>query len=365
MIALPRSAQIPVRFCPSKETLAVLNAGGWDASYSGGKDSTAAVKLIEALRRVEMVRIDKPSLSMSNTGVEWPFLEKTSTGLMEALQASGWTCVVVRPAVHQKLYNQIFGRGLPPIHPGIKRLRWCTRSTKKDPIDEHLDKVRTPLRISGVRWGESDMRDGKLSAGGCAVGGECGLPEPGENVYSPIITWKTCKVVEWLSGDYDPELQSLMADLLIFTRRLVDVYEFKRDVPNLMGEVPAMKSALRFGCMGCPAIQRDKVLKTKQAKSNPMLMHLNRLYGIWEQLWRPSNRLIGWRNGKQVKGPIRMAARKRYFDELLSIQNDSGVELVNAEDVKFIRSCWRKKVYPRGWSETDESVSEPATGLFA
>jgi DNA sulfur modification protein DndC len=153
---------IPVRFCPSKDTLAVLNGSPWVAAFSGGKDSTALVTWVEWLRRVGMVKVATPRLVMSDTGVEYPFLRKTSAALLDVLRASGWECVVVEPLVRERLYCQIFGRGLPPVHPAYKRMRWCTRSTKQDPMKRHSQAFGADtIQLTGVRWGESDSRDGK------------------------------------------------------------------------------------------------------------------------------------------------------------------------------------------------------------
>jgi hypothetical protein len=60
-----------------------------------------------------------------------------------------------------------------------------------------------------------------------------------------------------------------------------------------------------------------------------------------------------------------MTARQRLFAELLDIQEKAGVMLVTPEDEVFIRDCWKRKVYPRGWSEADEAVQPLDGGLFA
>jgi 3'-phosphoadenosine 5'-phosphosulfate sulfotransferase (PAPS reductase)/FAD synthetase len=200
-IELPVTHLPPVRFAPSKETLEVLNGQNWIANYSGGKDSTTVVTWIEYLRRIGMVKVVMPRLVMSDTGIEYPFLGDIASRLTEMLTNSGWHCETVTPRLQDRLYCQIFGRGLTPTHPGNRKGRWCTRSTKTDPTGR-FSKALDPniIRVTGVRWGESNTRDGKLKSRGCAAGGECGLPEPGVGVYGAIITWRTCKVIEWLSG---------------------------------------------------------------------------------------------------------------------------------------------------------------------
>jgi 3'-phosphoadenosine 5'-phosphosulfate sulfotransferase (PAPS reductase)/FAD synthetase len=149
--------QIPTRFCPSKETLSVLNDRVWVCSYSGGKDSTALVTWIEWLRRVGLVTCKTPRLVMSDTTVEYPFLCGIADRLMEALRSRGWQCEVVTPRIHERLYNRIFGIGNTPIHPGArKRMRWCTRATKIDPMSRwsrrSLGRIgRTRREVEGGR----------------------------------------------------------------------------------------------------------------------------------------------------------------------------------------------------------------------
>jgi 3'-phosphoadenosine 5'-phosphosulfate sulfotransferase (PAPS reductase)/FAD synthetase len=372
------------RFAPSKDTLKVLNGRPWVTNFSGGKDSTALASWVECLRRLGLVApAVTPRLVMSDTTVKFPFLSNVAGRFMAALAACGWRCEVVTPRTHEKLYNRIFGIGNVPVHPGSrKRMRWCTRATKIDPMRRFAKTLgEGVVQLSGVRWGESETRDGKLRATGCAAGGECGLPEPGRDVYGPLIAWKTYKVFEWLRGDW-PGAEEVLPDLLPLTRELLAVYEVN-DAPEGLYGIPPKATALRFGCVGCPAISNEKVTRTKQAKEHPGYAHLKRLYGVWQQLYLRKNRCCrvrdepsrraepkagakpAWYSMRVGFGPVRMEVRKRYFAELLDIQRQSGVTLVTAEDEAFIRDCWARKVYPRGWSEADESVVPPEEGLFA
>lgn len=343
-------------YTPSEETLQVLNSRRWICSYSGGKDSTTLVTWIEWLRRSGQVKYDEPRLVQSDTGVEFPFLQGISRRMMELLSSFGWKCDVVRPLVREKLYCQIFGRGVTPIHPAIRRMRWCTRATKIDPMERFSETVgEGHIHLSGVRWGESQQRDGRLSLGGCSAGGECGLPGPGDRTYGPIITWKTCQVIDWLQGMVVREVRDSIKDLLEVARDLVEVYEVRRvEKPAGFFPLPMVEKvqALRFGCIGCPAITTDKITDTK-IKNHPQWKALRKIYLLWEKCRRSTNRLRAKKEDKS-NGPIKMAKRKELFEELLRIQEESGVTLVTEEDIRFIHECWEKKVYPRGWSEEDE-----------
>lgn len=342
---------------PTEECVRVLNTRTWICSYSGGKDSTSLVTWIEWLRRTKRISVQTPRLVMSDTGVEFPFLQRTSEGVLAILnRQSGWKCEVVLPTVRNKLYCQIFGRGHSPIYPGIRKMRWCTRATKIEPMERFAKTLdKDGLLLTGVRWGESQTRDGKLSASGCSAGGECGLPplqkEGKEGPYGPIVNWKTCQVVDWLSG-LEADCRETIPDLLACTKELLSVYRIKKE--ESLGLFPSESVAsMRFGCIGCPAITNDKTIRM-QIPDNPSWKHLRRLYGIWHEMYKPDHRICRPKGEKMQQGPVKMASRKKFFKVLMEIQEKSGVTLVTEEDIAFIKQCWKNKVYPRGWSAADD-----------
>jgi 3'-phosphoadenosine 5'-phosphosulfate sulfotransferase (PAPS reductase)/FAD synthetase len=123
----------------------------WICSYSGGKDSTSLVTWIEWLRRKGWISVDQPRLVMSDTDAEYPFLMEVSRLLTTLLEKHGWIFDIVKPPIHKKLYNAIFGRGVPPVHPSHrKRMRWCTNATKVQPMGEFVD-TRCPLPSFNLR----------------------------------------------------------------------------------------------------------------------------------------------------------------------------------------------------------------------
>ena len=342
---------------PTPEHIAKLN-GAWCGSYSGGKDSTTLVTWIEWLRRTGQIKVDNPQLVQSNTRVEDPALNALSREMMALLRKSGWECAVVEPPINQRLYNRILGIGVTPVHPGGRKMRWCTRSTKIDPMDRWRKQNSSGLTLTGVRYGESTMRDSKLKRPGCGAGGECGLPDVSATTYGPIIEWSLCKVVDWLNGHVDREVVDVMADVFILTRQLVDIYDVVVKHGGFEWNDPEVKSA-RYGCIGCPAIASESTPPRSVIARNGKDSPLNEIYDVWYEARRRDNRLV--RIGKDGRGPIKMAVRKVLFERIMDIQRRSGVMLVAPEDEAFIRDCWERKVYPRGWSEADELTEPPST----
>ncbi len=345
---------------PTAEHLERLSVP-WSASFSGGKDSTALVTWLEWLRRAGWLTVENPRLVRSDTQVEEKQLVATAEELTTVLECSGWECAVVHPEVHERLYPQILGRGLPPIHPGVNSMRWCTRSTKIDPMKRERG-CASGLTLTGLRLGESAMRDGKLLKSSCAAGGECGIPDPGEGRYSPLLNWKTCHVVDWLTGNVGKAVRSLMGDILPVTGRLVDLYGFQ--TAQTLFEEEEITSSSRFGCIGCPAIGAANSAPRSVVRRNGKGSPLNELYDVWHEARRPENRLVRIDDGKGKMGPIRISVRKRLFARVRDIERRATVTLITDEDEAFIRQCWEDRVYPRGWSEEDEVIEQPQGPLF-
>lgn len=346
---------------PTQEHLARLD-GPWCCSYSGGKDSTSLVTWIEWLRREGWITVDRPQLVRSDTGVEEQHLVGLAEEMTELLEASGWECALVRPKIHEKLYNRILGIGNSPIHPGITRLRWCTRATKIDPMERWREEHSSGLTLTGLRLGESAIRDGKiLRKSGCAAGGECGIPDASERTYSPILNWSTCQVIDWLTGMVGKDVQQKMDDIFDVTRQLVEIYDVKINRDHFEGFDDEVTAA-RFGCIGCPAIQAEARAPASVIRRNGPASPLNELYSVWHEARLDKNRCVNMKDGHEgLPGPIRLHVRKRLFDLVLDIQRRAGVVLVTPEDEAFIRQCWAEKRYPRGWSEADELTVAPTT----
>jgi 3'-phosphoadenosine 5'-phosphosulfate sulfotransferase (PAPS reductase)/FAD synthetase len=298
-------------------------------------------------------------LVQSDTKVEYPNLEGIAAKMRAVLAGCGWVCEVVEPRIHEKLYNRILGVGNSPIHPGGRKMRWCTRSTKIDPMERWRKVNATGLTLTGLRLGESKMRDGKIAAKGCSAGGECGIPDPDERTYSPLLHWRTCHVVDWLSGSVSRAVRSVMGDILEVTEALLEAYEIRLGQPTFGDDFGEQDiQAARFGCIGCPAIGSEREPPRSVARRHGVGHPLNELYDVWFEARLAKNRIHA-PHTRMGMGPIRLESRKRLFARVMDIQRRAGVVLVTPEDEAFIRDCWARRVYPRGWSEADEATPAP------
>ncbi|MBZ9753607.1 hypothetical protein K7W42_22550, partial [Deinococcus sp. HMF7604] len=104
----------------------------WVVAYSGGKDSTATVTVIDWL--IAQGRVQAPeSLTVLyvDTRMELPPLQASAAQVLARLQSRGAQVQTIVPALDKRLLVYILGRGVPPPK---NTFRWCTRQLKLDPM---------------------------------------------------------------------------------------------------------------------------------------------------------------------------------------------------------------------------------------
>jgi DNA sulfur modification protein DndC len=215
------------------------------------------------------------------------------------------------------------------------------------------------LMITGVRQGESAIRDKRIVMSCGKNGAECGqgwyqetMPENICDTLAPILHWRVCHVWEWLKhwaplpeyGDFSTEL-------------IADAY----------GGNEAEEINARTGCMGCPLTDKDTALDNLlKTQKWAYLAPIKRLRPVFRWLREPANRLRKTgleesnEKNKQRMGPLTMAARKKAFEQILAIQNEINinadllnrpkVDLLNDEEQDFIKKCWDENLWPNKWN---------------
>jgi len=78
--------------------------------------------------------------------------------------------------IEKRFLTYILGRGVPP--PNNATFRWCTRQIKVDPMKAALELLYKStgkvLMLTGVRQGESAIRDQRIIMSCSKDGAECG-----------------------------------------------------------------------------------------------------------------------------------------------------------------------------------------------
>lgn len=350
----------------------------WGLAWSGGKDSSATLTMLIWL--IESGKISAPkSLTVfyADTRQELPPLAIAAEQIMDELRERGIRVDVVRAPLDDRFMVYILGRGVPP--PNNNTLRWCTGQIKIEPMQaallDRLDQLDgNVLMITGVRQGESAIRDRRIEMSCSKDGAECGqgwyqqvLPNAKGlrgriATLAPILHWRVCHVWEWLKhwapraefGDWS-------------TAMIADAY----------GGDEAEEINARTGCIGCPLAQEEKALETVLAM--PSWSYLAPLRGIkplWRELREPQYRLkkagierlkdgsIG--KNPQRMGPITFDGRLMGLERILRIQAECNcaadllrrprIDLINAQEEARIRELISAETWPNGW-DGDEPLA--------
>ncbi len=364
----------------------------WAIAWSGGKDSSATLTTIVHL--IEAGRLPRPktlSVFYADTRQELPPLAAAAEEMIGALRQRGdWINVeVVRAPLDRRFLVYILGRGVPP--PNNNTLRWCTRQIKVDPMAAAIERriadlavapCETVLMITGVREGESAIRDQRITMSCSRDGAECGqgwyqqtLPQAKGvrgriATLAPILHWRVCNVWDWL------KIYAPMAEYGAWpTRIIADAY----------GGDEAEERNARTGCMGCPLASKDVALDALAA--TPAWAHLAPLKGlkpIYRWLRRPENRLRKagaefLKDGSMAKnpqrmGPLTLEARASALDQILAIQRQvneaaaeagrPGVDLLNDEEEARIRDLIAAGTWPDGWDGDEPTADEWLDQVF-
>lgn len=338
-------------------------------AWSGGKDSTATLTLLVHL--IEAGELHRPArlhVFYADTRQELPPLQIAAEAIIAKLRERDWIeVVVVRAPLDKRFMVYILGRGVPP--PNNNTLRWCTRQIKVDPMSEALeaaiaDLPGTALMITGVREGESAVRDGRIAMSCSRDGAECGqgwyqkeLPNAkgirGKiATLAPILHWRVCIVWDWLKVFApQPEFGGWP------TAILADAY----------GGEEAEEINARTGCVGCPLAAKDAALEAVIAL--PQWAHLSPLLELkplyrWMRLPAQRLRKAGaerLKDGRIAKnpqrmGPLTLAARREALAKILDLQSRARVDLINAEEEARIRHLIAAGTYPDKWEGTEPTA---------
>lgn len=359
----------------------------WGIAWSGGKDSSATLTLIMFL--IDSGKIPAPktlTVFYADTRQELPPLAIAAQQIMDELTERGVRVEVVTAPMDKRFMVYILGRGVPP--PNNNTLRWCTRQIKIDPMQAALEHRLAELEgnvlmITGVRQGESAIRDKRIEMSCGKDGAECGqgwyqkvLPEAKGlrgrlATLAPLLHWRVCHVWEWLKH-WAPQAE--FGDWS--TATVADAY----------GGDEAEEINARTGCIGCPLASEDKALDT--ILLNPAWAYLAPLKGIkklWRELREPQHRLrkagIEYlKDGSaaanpQRMGPLTFEARLMGLDRILGIQADVNaaadrlgrprIDLINAKEEARIRELITAGTWPHGWAGDEPTADTPMDKINA
>lgn len=397
----------------------------WAIAWSGGKDSTTLLTLIVYL--LDSGKIPRPetlTVLYADTRLELLPLWISASQIRDELQERGVEVRTVMAPMDKRFLVYVLGRGVPP--PNNNTLRWCTRQIKIDPMKVELERLASErsvcsaclgtgknrneapqelasaaallgktlgpdfditidacpeckgsktqrekvLVLTGVRRGESVVRDQRIALSCARNGAECGqgwyqetLPESLVNTLAPIDHWRVCHVWEWLRH-WAPEAE--FGDWS--TAALAEAY----------GGDEAEENQARTGCVGCPLAQRDTALDG--VLRNPKwsyLAPLKELRPLWRDMRSPLVRLrkrgYEFRQdgtpsaNPQRMGPITIDGRREALARVLDIQSRINVaarslgrpeiDLLNDEELARIHELLDARTFPNKWDEDIDALA--------
>lgn len=365
----------------------LLSFGGhyktWVIAWSGGKDSTCLVTLLIWL--IESGRVPAPEkliVCYADTRQELLPLYEVAKDVIGDLEDRGIDVRRVMAPIDERFLVYMLGGGRPPPH---NRFRWCTDKLKLQPMARMMEQIKAetgekPLLLHGVRRGESEARDARISLACSRDDAECGqgwyeqtLSEAVCDKLGPVLHWRVCHVWEWLDN-WAPREEFGGWETMALARAYG-------------GEQDKEKGA-RTGCVGCPLVSEDRALLRVLAQPRwSYLAPLTRLKPLYEALRAPQHRLrkppgertaTGALVSKQERlGPLTMEARRWALSEVLAVQseiNESAarlgrpkIDLLDEEEHARILELIELDTWPQKWDGSepvgDQSLMPLFTGL--
>ncbi|HWB62143.1 MAG TPA: phosphoadenosine phosphosulfate reductase family protein [Chitinophagales bacterium] len=366
-------------------TLQSLNTYGplhkhWAIAWSGGKDSTTlATLIVYLLKSGQLSPPESLTIFYADTRMELTPLAISAKIIIEQFKAAGIKVKEVVAELDKRFLVYILGRGVPP--PNNNTLRWCTGQIKVRPMQEALKELynltgEKILMLTGVRQGESAIRDGRIAMSCGKNGAECGqgwyqtgLSTDICSTLAPILHWRVCLVWDWL------KIYARMPQYGAWnTELLADAY----------GGDEAEEINARTGCVGCPLTEKDTALD--YVCSLPEWSYLSPLKGLrpiyrWLREFQNRHRKNGERNkdGNLSKhpqriGPITLKARLEALEKILTIQAQCNqaatrlgrpaVDIINAEEETRIRELIANKTFPNKWTGDEITAGKAIDTIY-
>ncbi|SHI13038.1 phosphoadenosine phosphosulfate reductase family protein [Desulfofustis glycolicus] len=311
----------------------------WALGYSGGKDSTAMLKLVYNA----LLSVNKPTKHIKvvycDTGVEIPvvsnYVKKVFKSFNEEINESGLPIIteIVEPVTEERFFAKVIGRGYPTP---TNKFRWCTDRLRIRPIQYSMlnDKF---IILVGVRKGESLERDKIITKNEQGNGHFLKQDKYSSiRIFAPIINYNVENVWETIRSNYSPTS--------LFTNELELIYMLSGSSNNDFQSISTdILSGGRLGCWTCTVIRKDKatrnLIDNGYNSLEPLYNYRNWLVSIRDKLeYRSKFR----RNGVAGKGPFTVEARKMMLDKLLKAQSETEYEIIGEEEIDIIKKYWHE-----------------------
>lgn len=312
-------------------------------AYSGGKDSSAVIKLVFNAISGKPALARKIFVIYCDTKVENPvldeFVKKTLTLLKKEAQAiaPNLTVKILQPAISQRYFVRVIGRGYPPP---TTFFRWCTKDLRIRPVQNFVKNLGTrPLVVVGTRQGESNQRDRVLRRAG-------GLANKGPLIHRQIEgSFETALYLPIARYSLD-DVWDCLSDLT--TPESIDIHRLAQVYRHGGGECPMIRetndrpcASARFGCWVCTVVRRDKSTENLLQSGYADLAPYHEFRSWIAQIRNDEAlRCKKRRNGKLGPGPFRLATRRIILKKVRALEKVIGRSLINEAEELYIKRLW-------------------------
>lgn len=318
----------------------------WLLAFSGGKDSTAALKIILAAYRRSGLASLKLTVVYCDTGVENPILDVYVKSMLAGIDAEferggdAFATKILRAPVQDRFFVRIIGRGYPPP---TNSFRWCTPGLRIRPVSRFIEEhdPKNTVVVLGLRRAESQQRDRSLAK---TPEGQWQKQREGNHDYDlflPILDLQVSEVwdtIFWLS-----------APKAIQPKILQDLYR------DASGECPVIKAPTappcasgRFGCWTCTVVRHDRsASKLIDAGYEQLLPYFEFRNWLSEIRNDPNMRWPLRRSGSAGMGPFTLDARKAILRRVDRLEEMTKSEILDPSERGTIASLWRLDEYKR------------------
>jgi DNA sulfur modification protein DndC len=364
----------------------------WVIGYSGGKDSTAVVRLVfEVLASLPPEKRIKPVFVVSSdTLVETPMvvtiIRDTLDKMGKAALALGLPINVaspVTPKADETFWVNLIGKGYPAP---TRQFRWCTERMKIDPVSEFIrSKVAAygeVVVVLGSRMEESASRAQvmkKHRIEGSRLARHTSLPNA--YVFTPIDEWSADDVWEFLFSGPAPWGGDHQA--------LFDLYKGSNagECPLVIDTSTPSCGNSRFGCWVCTVVTQDRAMDGLIETGHTWMIPLKKLRDDLYETTKPENkakfRNVRRRDGsvtvmtnkasgqdKHILGPYKLEYRKQLLRQLLESQKRIDREnpgapfaLITKPELEAIRVHWRTDPNEPDWEDAIPKLYHEIMGV--
>lgn len=318
----------------------------WIIGYSGGKDSTATLKVLLSAWKIAKSKPTKFELIYCDTGVENQILDRYIKKQLKEIDLENLSTGlpietrVLKAPVQESFFVKIIGRGYPPP---TNSFRWCTKALRIKPVSAFLgDAIDDDAVVAlGLRKNESQQRSRSIDKNGGSRWQKQTEGKGTYDVFLPIIDFDIPAVWDAIFGLSSPKA--------IDPNALEELYR------GASGECPIIKSPSsppcgsgRFGCWTCTVVRRDKsAIKLIEAGHTELTPFLEFRDWIAEFRNDATKRWTTRRNGSAGLGPFTIEAREEILARVDALEDETQTEVITPEERGLIAALWRFDDVPR------------------